>query len=73
MSAHMPSTSHDIVHTHTQFDISQCHFLVDLDLPSSSQLEPRYIGDTHTWQLVTKYPFLDTERYADGFVELYRS
>ena len=50
-------------HTHMQFDISECHFLVDLDLPESSDEDPSYFKDTKTWKLVASHPFLDAQRW----------
>ncbi|XP_064394142.1 alpha-1,2-mannosyltransferase ALG9-like [Halichondria panicea] len=44
------------------FDISECHFLVDLDLPESSDEDPSYFKDTKTWKLVASHPFLDAQR-----------
>lgn len=45
-----------------QFDVEKCHFLVDLDLPVATALEPRYVQDTETWQKISSYPFLDAAR-----------
>ncbi|KAK7489300.1 hypothetical protein BaRGS_00019408 [Batillaria attramentaria] len=42
-------------------DISKCHYLVDLDLPSESRLEPRY-AHTDDWTVVVSAPFLDSSR-----------
>ena len=45
-----------------QFDINDCYFMVDLDVPSSSDLEIRYAQDHKNWHLVASYPFLDASR-----------
>ena len=47
-----------------QFELSKCHFLVDLDLPVGSPLEPRYAQETKTWKTIAKYPFLDPARWV---------
>jgi alpha-1,2-mannosyltransferase len=39
-----------------------CDYLIDLDFPQdpvSSLLEPRYVADTETWEVVSCIPFLD--------------
>ena len=47
-----------------QFEVSRCHLLVDLDLPVTSPLEPRYAQDTSNWKIAAKYPFLDPARWV---------
>ncbi|KAK5015343.1 mannosyltransferase [Cryomyces antarcticus] len=45
-------------------DISHCSFMVDSYFPGSetSELEPDYILDTHTWEKLSCKPFLDAAR-----------
>ena len=45
-----------------QFSLENCHFLVDLDLPETTPLQPRYSRDTEHWDTVVKIPFLDSNR-----------
>ena len=45
-----------------QFDIEECHFLVDLETGRHSELEPCYSCDEQHWHLVASYPFLDASR-----------
>ena len=47
-----------------QFDIEECHFLVDLDTGVSNDLEPCYSCDDKNWHVVAKYPFLNAARYV---------
>ena len=47
-----------------QFDIEDCHFLVDLETERHSELEPCYACDKDRWHLVASYPFLDASRSA---------
>ncbi|XP_025078630.1 alpha-1,2-mannosyltransferase ALG9-like [Pomacea canaliculata] len=42
-------------------DISRCHYLVDLDVPTESSLEPRYAA-LEDWTVVASAPFLDAGR-----------
>lgn len=42
------------------FDINRCHFLVDLEMSSSSSQEPHYSKDTSQWELLYGYPYLDS-------------
>lgn len=53
------------------FDVSLCHFLVDLDLPESSEDDPSYAKDTKTWELVASHPFLDAQRSHKLFRAFY--
>ncbi|KAJ9573502.1 hypothetical protein L9F63_009066, partial [Diploptera punctata] len=48
--------------TSRYFDIERCHFLVDLDLGSSTEFEPNYSKKTDRWTIVKSIPFLDTAR-----------
>ena len=45
-----------------QFNVERCHFLVDLDLPVATEMEPRYTQDKETWKIIAKFPFLDAAR-----------
>ena len=45
-----------------QFPLTECHFLVDLDLSETTPLQPRYSQDTAHWETVLKRPFLDAGR-----------
>ena len=45
-----------------QFELSQCHYLVDLEVPRETPLEPRYSLDTQHWEVVVRQPFLDAVR-----------
>lgn len=47
-----------------QFDIAECHFLVDLETGVSDDLEPCYSCDHNNWHVVAKYPFLNAARYV---------
>ncbi|KAK7090377.1 alpha-1,2-mannosyltransferase ALG9-like isoform X2 [Littorina saxatilis] len=42
-------------------DVSRCHYMVDLDLPIESKLEPRY-SQSDDWTVVASAPFLDASR-----------
>lgn len=44
------------------YNISNCHFLIDLDLGKETDLEPIYSKRTDTWKVVTSYKFLDAEK-----------
>ena len=48
----------------TQIDIDHCSFLVDSYFPGTqaSSLEPNYIEDTKTWELLQCEDFLDASR-----------
>jgi alpha-1,2-mannosyltransferase len=43
--------------TNAQVDASQCHYMIDLDLPHQS--EEHYIDDTDTWETLFEQQFLD--------------
>jgi hypothetical protein len=53
-----------------QFELSRCHLLVDLDLPVTSPLEPRYAQDTSSWKIAAQYPFLDPARWVYYYMAL---
>lgn len=53
------------------FELSRCHFLVDLDVPVSSEREPRYTQDTATWEMLISYPFLDASRSSPRYRAFY--
>lgn len=45
-----------------QFDISKCHYLVDLDTATEAPREPRYAANKDEWVSVAYKPFLDSSR-----------
>lgn len=45
-----------------QFDISKCHYLVDLDTVSEAPREPRYAANKDEWISIAYKPFLDSSR-----------
>lgn len=53
------------------FDLSRCHFLVDLDIPVDSEREPRYAQDSATWEVLVSYPFLDAGRSSPRYRTFY--
>ncbi|CAG9771208.1 unnamed protein product [Ceutorhynchus assimilis] len=51
-------------------NVSECHFLLDLDLDKESDLEPIYAKQSDHWKVVASYRFLDSEksnRFARAF------
>ncbi|XP_050306990.1 alpha-1,2-mannosyltransferase ALG9 [Anthonomus grandis grandis] len=44
------------------FDISKCHFLLDLDLDKETALEPIYAKRTDDWKVISSYKFLNAEK-----------
>jgi len=46
-------------------NITKCHYLVDLDLPSESELEPMYSRSTDDWTILISIPFLDASRFVE--------
>ncbi|XP_065887742.1 alpha-1,2-mannosyltransferase ALG9-like [Dysidea avara] len=57
--------------TSRYFDISKCHFLVDLDNREITPREPRYILDNSTWTVVHRFSFLDLQRSHSFFRSFY--
>ncbi|XP_044312253.1 alpha-1,2-mannosyltransferase ALG9 isoform X2 [Varanus komodoensis] len=53
------------------FDISKCHYLVDLDTPSEAPREPRYAANTDAWMSIAYKPFLDSSRSSKLFRAFY--
>ncbi|KAF7281365.1 hypothetical protein GWI33_004848 [Rhynchophorus ferrugineus] len=52
------------------FNVSDCHFLLDLDLGKESDLEPNYTKRTNQWRVVASYKFLNAEesnKFARAF------
>ena len=47
-----------------QVDISQCHYLVDLDVDKESKHEPRYSHQTDSWSIIYSAKYLDASRYV---------
>ncbi|XP_013415358.1 alpha-1,2-mannosyltransferase ALG9 [Lingula anatina] len=43
-------------------NISKCHYLIDLDLPRETKLEPRYSQQKNNWKVLTTTQFLDPSR-----------
>nr|CAI5819929.1 unnamed protein product [Callosobruchus analis] len=43
------------------FDVEKCHFMVDLDLGTETDLEPIYANKKDRWKVVKSYPFLNTK------------
>ncbi|KAH3807838.1 alpha-1,2-mannosyltransferase ALG9-like isoform X2 [Dreissena polymorpha] len=52
-------------------NVSRCHYLVDLDLPTEAQHEPRYSQDTEDWSVLVSIPFLDAARSHRVFRAFY--
>lgn len=44
------------------FDINKCHFLLDLDLNKSTDLEPVYAKKKDKWTVIKNLPFLNAEK-----------
>ncbi|XP_066261834.1 alpha-1,2-mannosyltransferase ALG9 [Euwallacea similis] len=44
------------------YNVSNCHFLLDLDLGKETELEPIYAAITDTWKVVASYKFLNAEK-----------
>ncbi|ETE68450.1 Ferredoxin-fold anticodon-binding domain-containing protein 1, partial [Ophiophagus hannah] len=42
------------------FDLSKCHYLVDLDSPDEAPREPRYAANKEEWITIAYKPFLDS-------------
>lgn len=47
---------------HFQISINKCHYLVDLDLPNYTELEPKYSQQIDDWRIVSSHLFIDTSR-----------
>ena len=45
-----------------QIELNKCHYLIDLDVPRSTQREPRYAELEDEWEVLISLPFLDAER-----------
>ncbi|XP_033124840.1 alpha-1,2-mannosyltransferase ALG9-like [Anneissia japonica] len=43
-------------------ELTKCHYLIDLDLPKSTPLEPRFSELSDQWEAIDSQPFLDQER-----------
>lgn len=44
------------------YNVTNCHFLLDLDLGKETELEPIYSKITDRWKVVTSYRFLNAEK-----------
>ncbi|XP_053125529.1 alpha-1,2-mannosyltransferase ALG9-like isoform X2 [Hemicordylus capensis] len=53
------------------FDISKCHYLVDLDTATEAPREPRYAANKDDWISVAYKPFLDSSRSSKLFRAFY--
>ncbi|KAJ8309925.1 hypothetical protein KUTeg_011790 [Tegillarca granosa] len=40
-------------------NVNKCHYLIDLDLPNETELEPRYSQRRDEWKILASYKFLD--------------
>lgn len=43
-------------------NVNKCHYLIDLDLPNETELEPRYSQRRDEWKILASYKFLDGSR-----------
>lgn len=41
---------------------NKCHYLIDLDLPNHTVLEPNYSNQKEDWKIVSSYLFIDSSR-----------
>ena len=46
-----------------QVSDDRCHYMIDLDIGTSSQREPNYSRDESRWEVIHSVPFLDSSRY----------
>ncbi|XP_063167323.1 alpha-1,2-mannosyltransferase ALG9 isoform X1 [Candoia aspera] len=53
------------------FDVSKCHYLVDLDSPDEAPREPRYAANKEEWITIAYKPFLDSSRSSRMFRAFY--
>ncbi|KAL8173571.1 UNVERIFIED_CONTAM: mannosyltransferase, partial [Gekko kuhli] len=53
------------------FDISKCHYLVDLDTPVETPREPRHAANKDEWISIAYKPFLDSSRSSKLFRAFY--
>uniref|UniRef100_A0A670Y2G9 Mannosyltransferase n=2 Tax=Pseudonaja textilis TaxID=8673 RepID=A0A670Y2G9_PSETE len=53
------------------FDLSKCHYLVDLDSPDEAPREPRYAANKEEWITIAYKPFLDSLRSSRLFRAFY--
>ncbi|XP_028563325.1 alpha-1,2-mannosyltransferase ALG9 [Podarcis muralis] len=53
------------------FDISKCHYLVDLDTATEAPREPRYAANREEWISIAYKPFLDSSRSSKFFRAFY--
>ncbi|BES97102.1 Alg9-like mannosyltransferase family [Nesidiocoris tenuis] len=52
-------------------NLTSCHFLVDLDVSTSSEFEPNYSQQVDKWVLVKSIPFLDNQRTSKWLRSFY--
>lgn len=48
--------------TELYFDINKCHFLLDLNTETDSDLEPNYALNTKDWNVLKSFPFLNNQK-----------
>lgn len=53
------------------FNISKCHFLLDLDTGKTTKLEPNYASLKDKWKQVKQLPFLNAEKSHKLFRSFY--
>ncbi|KAL3846811.1 hypothetical protein ACJMK2_017765 [Sinanodonta woodiana] len=54
-----------------QTNVSRCHYLIDLDLPKETELEPRYAANLEEWKVLASVKFLDASRSHRFFRAFY--
>ena len=45
-----------------QINKNRCHYLIDLDLPVHTELEPDYSNQKEDWTVISSHLFLDSSR-----------
>lgn len=53
------------------FDISKCHFMLDLESDNPTELEPNYSNQTNKWKTVKMLPFLNSDKSHRFFRSFY--
>ncbi|XP_044266986.1 alpha-1,2-mannosyltransferase ALG9 [Tribolium madens] len=53
------------------FNLSKCHFLLDLDLDKETELEPNYAKMKDRWKILKSYRFLNAEKSHRFFRAFY--
>ncbi|XP_014679801.1 PREDICTED: alpha-1,2-mannosyltransferase ALG9-like isoform X2 [Priapulus caudatus] len=72
-SSEVPSQMNDmnLEEPSRYIDVKYCHYLIDLDLPQESALEPRYTQMSNDWKVIASHPFLDAPRSHQLFRSFY--